>query len=107
MPDPGTSLDHIFTPIRIGGLRLPHRIVMGSMHLCMEGAEDAGERLAAFYRERALGGAGLIVTGGWAVSEDGAADASYGILSDTPAKRGRPNQRPTRRGRPTPPLAPV
>ncbi|HEY2053865.1 MAG TPA: FAD-dependent oxidoreductase [Solirubrobacterales bacterium] len=87
MPDPGTSLDHIFRPIRIGGLQLPHRIVMGSMHLCMEGLEDAGERLAAFYRERALGGAGLIVTGGWAVSEDAAADASYGVLGTEGAKR--------------------
>jgi 2,4-dienoyl-CoA reductase (NADPH2) len=87
MPDPGPSLDHIFTPISIGGLELSHRIVMGSMHLCMEGHEDAGERLAAFYRERALGGAGLIVTGGWAVSEDGAADHSYGVLGTEAAKR--------------------
>src|SRR6201996_9788475 len=82
MPDPGGSLDHIYAPIEIGGLTLPHRIVMGSMHLGVEGAEDAGERLAAFYRERAEGGAGLIVTGGWAVSADGAADASYGVLGD-------------------------
>jgi 2,4-dienoyl-CoA reductase (NADPH2) len=86
MPEPSDSaapdgaLPHVFTPIRIGGLELPHRVVMGSMHLGLEGAPDAGERLAAFYRERALGGAGLIVTGGWAVSVDGAADASYGIL---------------------------
>jgi 2,4-dienoyl-CoA reductase (NADPH2) len=80
MPDPGAPLDHIFTPTRIGGLRLPHRVVMGSMHLCLEGSADAGERLAAFYRERAEGGAGLIVTGGWAVSADGAADHSYGVL---------------------------
>jgi 2,4-dienoyl-CoA reductase (NADPH2) len=87
MPEPG-ALDHVFTPIEIGGLRLPHRVVMGSMHLCVEAAEDAGERLAAFYRERALGGAGLIVTGGWAVSEDGAADASYGVLGGTPPRWG-------------------
>jgi 2,4-dienoyl-CoA reductase (NADPH2) len=80
-------LPHVFTPIEIGGLKLPHRIAMGSMHLGLEGAPDAGERLAAFYRERALGGAGLIVTGGWAVSEDGAADASYGVLSG--AERSR------------------
>src|ERR1700761_7254123 len=80
MPDPGGSLDHIYAPIEIGGLRLPHRVVMGSMHLGVEGAADAGERLAAFYREGALGGGGLIVTGGWAVSKDGAADASYGVL---------------------------
>ncbi|HTR75838.1 MAG TPA: FAD-dependent oxidoreductase [Solirubrobacterales bacterium] len=87
MAEPGTPLDHIFTPIEIGGLRLPHRVVMGSMHLGVEGADDAGPRLAAFYRERALGGAGLIVTGGWAVSADGAADHSYGVL---PPERGRP-----------------
>jgi 2,4-dienoyl-CoA reductase (NADPH2) len=85
MPDPAQAeareaLPHVFTPVTIGGLELPHRIVMGSMHLGVEGAEDAGERLAAFYRERALGGAGLIVTGGWAVSADGAADESYGVL---------------------------
>lgn len=87
MPDPGTSLDHIFRPTRVGGLRLPHRIAMGSMHLCLEGREDAGEHLAAFYRERAQGGAGLIVTGGWAVSADAAADQSYGVLGTDSARR--------------------
>jgi 2,4-dienoyl-CoA reductase (NADPH2) len=92
MPEPADSgapaaLTHVFTPVAIGSLELPHRIVMGSMHLCLEGLDDAGERLAAFYRERALGGAGLIVTGGWAVSEDGAADASYGVLGTKGAKR--------------------
>ncbi|HEY5333689.1 MAG TPA: hypothetical protein VIJ21_09100, partial [Solirubrobacterales bacterium] len=102
MPEPSEAeapgaLSHVFRPVKIGGLELPHRIVMGSMHLGVEGAEDAGERLAAFYRERALGGAGLIVTGGWAVSADGAADQSYGVLSDGPHGRGRPD----------PPIAPV
>jgi 2,4-dienoyl-CoA reductase (NADPH2) len=92
MPDPPQAdapeaLPHVFRPLTIGGLELPHRIVMGSMHLGVEGAEDAGERLAAFYRERALGGAGLIVTGGWAVSADGAADESYGVLDA--ARRAR------------------
>jgi 2,4-dienoyl-CoA reductase (NADPH2) len=95
MAEQGATLDHIFTPIEIGGLSLPHRVVMGSMHLGLEGRDDAGERLAAFYRERALGGAGLIVTGGWAVSADGAADASYGILGGS-----------STRGRPNPPIAP-
>jgi 2,4-dienoyl-CoA reductase (NADPH2) len=106
-PDPGTStaLTHVFTPVAIGGLELPHRVVMGSMHLCMEGLEDAGERLAAFYRERAQGGAGLIVTGGWAVSADGAADHSYGILS--PPERGRLNRPSAPSGRPNPPISPV
>jgi len=44
MPEPGEAdargaLGHVFTPIDIGGLRLPHRIAMGSMHLGVEGAE--------------------------------------------------------------------
>jgi 2,4-dienoyl-CoA reductase (NADPH2) len=94
MPEPTDSpapeaLPHVFSPISLGDLTLPHRVVMGSMHLCMEGREDAGERLAAFYRERALGGAGLIVTGGWAVSADGAADHSYGVLSEPRGLKGR------------------
>ncbi len=76
MPERG-AFEHVFSPIPVGGLQLPHRIVMGSMHLGLEGVPDAGERLGAFYRERALGGAGLIVTGGWAVSADAAADGSY------------------------------
>jgi 2,4-dienoyl-CoA reductase (NADPH2) len=97
MPESSSPLDHVFAPIAIGGLRLPHRVVMGSMHLGVEGADDAGRRLAAFYRERALGGAGLIVTGGWAVSADGAVDGSYGVLDGTAPRRGRPY----------PPIAPV
>jgi 2,4-dienoyl-CoA reductase (NADPH2) len=84
---PTGALPHVFTPTRIGGLKLPHRVVMGSMHLGLEGAPDAGERLAAFYRERALGGAGLIVTGGWAVSADAAADSSYEVLGTEASKR--------------------
>lgn len=105
MAEPGEAhapgaLSHVFTPVEIGGLKLPHRIVMGSMHLGLEGLDDAGERLAAFYRERALGGAGLIVTGGWAVSADGAADGSYGILDPEPPIRGRPYAPPLGGGRP-------
>src|SRR5258708_39858392 len=94
MPEPGDAeapgaLSHVFAPVKIGSLELPHRIVMGSMHLGVEGAPDAGGRLAAFYRERALGGAGLIVTGGWAVSADGAAAQSYGVLATGAAGRGQ------------------
>ncbi len=96
MPEPGDAaapgaLTHVFTPLAVGGLALPHRIAMGSMHLGIEGSPDAGGRLAAFYRERARGGAGLIVTGGWAVSADGAADASYGVLGARSPRRGRPD----------------
>jgi 2,4-dienoyl-CoA reductase (NADPH2) len=67
----------------IGPLSLPHRIVMGSMHLGLEGLADDGSALAAFYRERALGGAGLIVTGGSAVSRVGAGGRNYSFINES------------------------
>jgi 2,4-dienoyl-CoA reductase (NADPH2) len=74
--------DHVFRSGAIGGLTLPHRIVMGAMHLNLEALEDGGEALAAFYAERAGGGAALIVTGGTAVSPAGAGGPGYGMVGD-------------------------
>ncbi|MFN8162313.1 MAG: FAD-dependent oxidoreductase [Solirubrobacterales bacterium] len=87
MADPSGELSAAFTPTAVGRLWLPHRIVMGAMHLGIEAAPDAGEALAAFYRERALGGAGLIVTGGWAVSRVGAGGRSYGFVNEEAGAR--------------------
>ncbi len=67
----------------IGALSLPHRIVMGSMHVGLEGLADDGAALAAFYRDRALGGAGLIVTGGSAVSRVGAGGRNYSFVNES------------------------
>jgi 2,4-dienoyl-CoA reductase (NADPH2) len=74
--------DYVWRAGDIGPLSLPHRIVMGSMHLGLEGLDDSGSALAAFYRERALGGAGLIVTGGSAVSRVGAGGRNYSFVND-------------------------
>jgi 2,4-dienoyl-CoA reductase (NADPH2) len=71
----------VFRPGRIGGLVLPNRIVMGSMHLGIETADDGGAALAAFYTERARS-AGLMVTGGWAVNREGMGGPDYGLLND-------------------------
>jgi 2,4-dienoyl-CoA reductase (NADPH2) len=76
------DLGPLLTPTAIGSLDLPHRVVMGAMHMGTEAEPDAGEQLAAFYRERALGGAGLIATGGWAVSREGAAGPGYGLVNE-------------------------
>ncbi|HXL94396.1 MAG TPA: FAD-dependent oxidoreductase [Streptosporangiaceae bacterium] len=81
MPEPGL-LPHVLRPGRIGTLRLPHRVIMGAMHLGIEARPDHGRALAAFYAERARGGAGLIVTGGAAVSRVGAGGPNYAILAD-------------------------
>jgi 2,4-dienoyl-CoA reductase (NADPH2) len=56
---------HLFRPLELGFATLPNRILMGSMHTGFEARPDGMERLAAFYAERARGGAALIVTGGF------------------------------------------
>ena len=75
-------LDHVWQPGRVGPLQLPHRLVMGSMHLGLESVDPDGRMLAAFYAERAAGGAGLIVTGGSAVSRVGAGGVSYSFINE-------------------------
>ncbi|MGW7047816.1 oxidoreductase [Streptomyces avermitilis] len=74
--------DHVFRPGAIGGLQVPHRVVMGAMHLNLETLDDGGAALAAFYVERARGGAGLIVTGGVAVNPAGAGGPGYALIAD-------------------------
>ncbi|MFY9719771.1 MAG: FAD-dependent oxidoreductase [Candidatus Cybelea sp.] len=66
----------------IGTLRLANRIIMGSMHL---GIESDGAALAAFYAERARGGAGLIVTGGSCVNRAGAGGRNYSFINEPQA----------------------
>ena len=65
-----TTYPNLFAPIDLGPLRLPNRIVMGSMHT---GLEETGgwDRVAAFHTERARGGAALIITGGMAPNREG------------------------------------
>jgi 2,4-dienoyl-CoA reductase (NADPH2) len=61
---------HLFQPLDLGFVTLPNRIVMGSMHTGFE-ARNAMTELAAFYAERARGGAALIVTGGYSPNKAG------------------------------------
>jgi 2,4-dienoyl-CoA reductase (NADPH2) len=61
----------LFQPLELGFATLPNRILMGSMHTGLESRPDGIERLAAFYAERARGGAALIVTGGFSPNEIG------------------------------------
>ncbi|MBK4346177.1 FAD-dependent oxidoreductase [Lacisediminihabitans changchengi] len=70
------------SPWRLGGLEVQHRVVMGSMHTGLEVADDGGAALAEFYRERVIGGAALVITGGLAVSSVGRGGPDYGVLTD-------------------------
>lgn len=75
-------MDAALRPGTIGSLSLPNRVVMGSMHLNLEGLADGGAALAAFYAARARGGAGLIVTGGSAVNRVGAGGRYYSFVNE-------------------------
>ena len=68
------SYPHLFQPLDLGHVVLPNRIMMGSMHTGLEERPDGMQRLAAFYAERARGGAALMVTGGF--SPDAAGNLS-------------------------------
>ncbi|TWG90242.1 2,4-dienoyl-CoA reductase (NADPH2) [Nocardioides sp. J9] len=60
-----TSYPLLTSPAVVGGLELQSRTVMGSMHTGLEDRPWHVDELAAFFAERAAGGAGLIVTGGY------------------------------------------
>ncbi len=63
---------HLLEPLDLGFTTLRNRSLMGSMHTGLEEVKNGFERLAAFYAERALGGVGLIVTGGIGPNTEGA-----------------------------------
>jgi 2,4-dienoyl-CoA reductase (NADPH2) len=67
------SYQHLLSPGRIGSLALRNRIIMTPMGSNLgEGDGVFGERACAYYRERARGGAGLLILGSvsiaWPVS---------------------------------------
>lgn len=66
-----TPFKALFQPLDLGFTQLKNRLLMGSMHTGLEEDKDSLQRLAAFYRERAQGGVGLMVTGGFAPDRAG------------------------------------
>ncbi len=68
---PANPYPHLFEPLRVGSLTLRNRVVMGSMHTGLEDRAWDTNRLAAYFAERARGGVGLIITGGYAPNREG------------------------------------
>ena len=62
---------HLLAPLDLGFTTLRNRVIMGSMHTGLEDRFYHYGKLAAFYRERARGGVGLIVTGGISPNREG------------------------------------
>jgi 2,4-dienoyl-CoA reductase (NADPH2) len=70
---------HLFSPLDLGFITLPNRVVMGSMHTGLEDDPACAPKLAAFFVKRAA--AGLIVTGGWSPNDEGRLDESAARLA--------------------------
>ena len=61
----------LFSPLDLGFTTLKNRVIMGSMHTGLEDIDNGFERMAAFFSERARGGVGMIITGGFSPNPEG------------------------------------
>ena len=77
---------HLLAPLDLGFTRIKNRVLMGSMHTGLEEGRDLS-RLAAYFRERAEGDVGLMVTGGFAPNIVGWAKPFAGMMSTSGAAR--------------------
>ena len=78
---PLSPFPHLLVPLDLGFTTLKNRVLMGSMHLGLEEIPGGFERMAAFYAERALGGVGLIVTGGIGPNGVGAVHGEAALMA--------------------------
>ena len=81
---------HLLAPLDLGFTTLKNRVLMGSMHTGLEDGRKHFPAMAAYFAERARGGVGLMVTGGFAPNIEGWAKPLAGTLSTSGgAKRHR------------------
>ena len=66
-----SAYPHVSAPLDLGHVVLPNRVIMGSMHTGLEDRLKDLPKLAAYFAERARGGVGLMVTGGYAPNRTG------------------------------------
>jgi len=84
MPSP---YPHLLASLDLGFTTLKNRVLMGSMHTGLEDGRKHFPAMAAFFAERARGGVGLIVTGGFAPNIEGWAKPFAGTLSTSGGAR--------------------
>ncbi len=95
-----TPYPHLLAPLDLGFTTLKNRVLMGSMHTGLEDKAKDFPKLAEYFAERARGGVGLIVTGGFAPNVEGwltpfgsrmassAAARSHRLITDTVHEAG-------------------
>jgi 2,4-dienoyl-CoA reductase (NADPH2) len=62
---------NLLSPLDLGFTTLRNRVIMGSMHTGLEDRAGDIDRLAAYFAERARGGVGLVITGGYSPNRTG------------------------------------
>jgi 2,4-dienoyl-CoA reductase (NADPH2) len=82
-----TAYPHLLAPLDLGFTTLRNRVLMGSMHTGLEDRSKHFPRLARYFAERARGGVGLIVTGGFAPNIAGWVSPLAGKMSTHGAAR--------------------
>jgi 2,4-dienoyl-CoA reductase (NADPH2) len=82
-----SAYPHLLAPLDLGFTRLPNRVLMGSMHTGLEDGRKHFPALAAYFAERARGGVGLMVTGGFAPNVAGWTKPFAGTLATGAAAR--------------------
>jgi 2,4-dienoyl-CoA reductase (NADPH2) len=84
------SYPKLLSPLDLGFTTLRNRVVMGSMHTGLEDRARDTEQLAEYFAERARGGVGLIITGGYAPNRTGwLLPFAAQMLSTSDARRHR------------------
>jgi len=58
----------LLQPLDLGYTQLRNRVIMGSMHTGLEEHYEGLGKMAEFFAERARGGVGLMITGGYGTS---------------------------------------
>ncbi|HZR37221.1 MAG TPA: NADPH-dependent 2,4-dienoyl-CoA reductase [Nevskia sp.] len=82
-----TPYPHLLAPLDLGFTTLRNRVLMGSMHTGLEDRSKHFPRLAQYFAERARGGVGLIVTGGFSPNIAGWVSPLASKLSSSGAAR--------------------
>ncbi|HEX5286012.1 MAG TPA: NADPH-dependent 2,4-dienoyl-CoA reductase, partial [Polaromonas sp.] len=78
---------HLLAPLDLGFTTLKNRVLMGSMHTGLEDGRKHFPAMAAYFAERARGGVGLMVTGGFAPNIVGWTKPFAGMLASSGAAR--------------------
>lgn len=78
----------LLSPLKIAGLTLANRVVMGAMHTAIDIMDRPYERIHAFYRARAEGGVAMIISGGVSPNMEGRFDEHSSSMLGAASDRG-------------------